>query len=424
MWIRLRFDIATRDLASGMLACCLPLRRESLEQQAEQHWSKVGRSVVCLSVRSGFDLLLSSLRLPRGSEVLMSALTVPDMERIAQHHGLVPVPVDLIRDGCTPALDSLQLAVTSKTRVLVIAHLFGTRVDMDPILDFARRHNLFVIEDCAQAFHGDQYQGHTDTDAALFSFGPIKSATALGGGVIQLKSADLAGRLREIQHSYHEQSRRSYFCRLAKYSVFKLLASRPLLSLIARGCRVLSVDLDRLVSGAARNFPAENLVDHLRQQPSAPLLKMLLRRWRGYDAGRLQQRMKNGQLLAECLEHRGVLDHQASFNNFWVFPILVDDPAGVVALMRSLGFDATSRTRLTVVAPPDDRPELEPLNAAWTLARIVFLPWYPELPPRLLTRMARALSDVSPSPLTMPTQEIVPRRVTHRSPKARSINPT
>ncbi len=409
MWIRLRFDIALRDLASGMLACCLPLRRESLEHQAEQHWSESGRSVVCLSVRSGFDLLLSSLRLPPRSEVLMSALTVPDMERIARHHGLEPVPVDLVKDGCTPSLVSLQRAVTSRSRLLVVAHLFGTRIDMEPIHAFARRHDLFVIEDCAQAYHGDQYRGHADSDAALFSFGPIKTATALGGGVIRLKSAEVANQLREIQHSYHVQSRRSYFCRLARYTVLKMLAARPLLGLIARSCRRLNIDLDALVSGAARNFPTDNLVNHLRRQPSSPLLSMLLRRWRHYDAARLQRRMDQGQLLTECLENRVLLDHrQAVFNNYWVFPVLVDDPAAVVARMRSCGFDASGRTRLTVVAAPTDRPELKPLNSAWTLTRIVFLPWYPEIPSRVLLRMAQVLRPVSPP---RPTRQVERSRV-------------
>ncbi len=85
MWIRLRFDSSARDLAAGMLACCRPLGRDSLEYQAEQHWSESGRAVICLSVRSGFDLLLSALRLPAKSEILMSAVTVPDIVDFKRH---------------------------------------------------------------------------------------------------------------------------------------------------------------------------------------------------------------------------------------------------------------------------------------------------------------------------------------------------
>jgi dTDP-4-amino-4,6-dideoxygalactose transaminase len=394
MWIRLRFDIGSGDILTGMLACCTPLRRQVLEQEAESHWSHDGRAVVCLSVRSGFDLLLSVLRLPPKSEVLLSAVTVPDMQRIVRHHGLVPLPIDLIPDGCTPSLESMQRAVTPSTRVLVIAHLFGTRVNMEAILQVARRHNLFVIEDCAQAYHGSEYRGHPESDASLFSFGPIKTATALGGGVICLQSAQLAQRLRATQHSYDVQSRRSYFVRLAKYALFRTLALRPPIELIARSCRLLGVDLDMLVAGAARNFPSADLLRHLRKQPSAPLLKMLLRRWRGYDPQRLQRRVELGKELEVQLPDPLLLDNrQVTANNYWVFPVLVDDPIGIVNSMRSRGWDATRRSRLCVMAPPANRMDLEPKNATSTMARTVFLPCYPEIPPRVLACMAKLLRE-------------------------------
>lgn len=387
-------DIGTGDLISGMLACCRPSRRDSLERQAEQAWSDHAAAVITLSVRSGFDLILSSLHLPPRSKVLMSALTVPDMERIARHHGLEPLPFDLVRDGCTPSLESLERAITPDTRILVVAHLFGTRVEMDPIIAFARRHHLFVIEDCAQAYDGARYHGHPESDAALFSFGPIKTATALGGGVVRLKSTELSRRVREIQRSYEVQSRRSYFYRLAKYTAFKLLSTRPLLALVLCGCRHLGVDFDALVAGAARNFPTDHLLYHLRRQPSAPLLRMLLRRWRHYDERRLAARVKMGRELVDRLPPEVLLsDWRATFNNYWVFPVLVDDPQGVVALLRQNGLDATARTRLAVVSPPVNRPDLQPLNIAWTLARIVFVPWYPDLPAHVLDRIARVIRD-------------------------------
>ena len=138
MWIRLRLDIAWLDLALGVLACGSARDRCALEQQAERCWSGAGEAVVCLSIRSGFDLLLSSLRLPPRSEVLLSALTVPDMAWIAEHHNLVPVPVDLVENGVTLCLKSLQKAITPTADVLVVAQLFGARTTMEPILQVAR----------------------------------------------------------------------------------------------------------------------------------------------------------------------------------------------------------------------------------------------------------------------------------------------
>src|SRR5438876_3258754 len=85
----------------------------------------------------------TSLALPAGSEVLVSAITIPDMVRIIEAHGLVPVPVDLDPDTLSVDQESLDRAVTPKTRAVLIAHLFGTRQPMEPILKVARQHGLF-----------------------------------------------------------------------------------------------------------------------------------------------------------------------------------------------------------------------------------------------------------------------------------------
>jgi len=79
---------------------------------------------VCLSVRSGFDALLAALALPAGAEVLTSALTIRDMTRIIEAHGLVPVPVDLDMRRLAVRPEDLARAATPRTRAV---NGFGTR---------------------------------------------------------------------------------------------------------------------------------------------------------------------------------------------------------------------------------------------------------------------------------------------------------
>ena len=141
-------------------------------------------------------LLLASLDLPPKSEVLITALTIPDMVRIIKDHDLVPVPLDLDLDTMGPQLDVLRRAITPATKAIVVAHLFGGRVPMEPILALAREHGLLVIEDCAQAYTGSEFRGHAEADASMFSFGPIKTATALGGAVIRVRDDRLLDRMR------------------------------------------------------------------------------------------------------------------------------------------------------------------------------------------------------------------------------------
>src|SRR5262245_21062104 len=82
---RNRPDIGWLDLFYGIGACFWPASRAAAAQRADQAWSPNGNTVVTLSVRSGFDLLLEALDLPAGSEILVSAVTIRDMTRIIEH---------------------------------------------------------------------------------------------------------------------------------------------------------------------------------------------------------------------------------------------------------------------------------------------------------------------------------------------------
>jgi len=187
MWIRKRLDIGWADLACGLMYCAAPLSRRRLAGAIESEWSADGSALVCLSVRSGFDLLLETLDWPDGSEVLISAVTIQDMVRIIEHHGLTAVPVDIDWDSLLPGVEHVRQALTPATRAIVVAHLFGSRTRLNHLAELAAERGLLLIEDCAQAYGGHEYRGDPRADASLFSFGPIKTATALGGAVMVLR---------------------------------------------------------------------------------------------------------------------------------------------------------------------------------------------------------------------------------------------
>src|SRR5215471_15176388 len=162
MWVRKRLDIRWSDLGSALRDCLTRWDGASAAENLEDLWSAHGDAFVCLSVRTGFDLWLQALALPKGSEVLVSAITIRDMVRIIEAHGLVPVPVDIDPDDLSVDLESLIRSITPRTRAILVAHLFGTRQPLDPILSIARKHGLFVAEDCAQAFAGRHFTGHSE----------------------------------------------------------------------------------------------------------------------------------------------------------------------------------------------------------------------------------------------------------------------
>lgn len=148
MWPRKLLDIGWTDLAFGGLQCIFPRENRAQIRKLEEKCGGYDQAMICLSVRTGFDLLLQALRLPAGSEVIMSAITIPDMIAIVRRHGLVPVPLDLEFNTLAPTPRALQSAITTKTRLIVVAHLFGVCVPMAPIVEVAKEHDLFVVEDC------------------------------------------------------------------------------------------------------------------------------------------------------------------------------------------------------------------------------------------------------------------------------------
>lgn len=389
MWIRKRLDIGWTDLAAGLLNCCRPWQRSELQSAVERAWGP--QTLACLSVRSGLDLLLASLRWPPGGEVLVSALTVPDVPRIIREHGLVPIPVDLDAATLGPNLYGLRRAITPATRGLVVAHLMGGRCDLAPFLQTAREHGLFVIEDCAQAFD-HCYRGHPAADASLFSFGTIKTATALGGACLQVRDPQLLCDLRARQAAYPVQRRMTYLRRLLKYALLKGMSGRLASAALIECVRLLGRDYDRTFNGLVRGFGGDDFFPQIRRQPSASLWALLARRLRAYDARRIERRSALGRSLTDRIGGRFVIPGSSQRPHVhWVFPVLLANPPAAIARLREAGFDATQGSSLGVVPPPADRGELTARTAEQILRHTVYLPLYPELTERALTELAEAL---------------------------------
>ncbi|KAJ0410332.1 hypothetical protein P43SY_002664 [Pythium insidiosum] len=282
---RKKLDVTYGDIAAGLFSC-LTLReaqRDEYLQKIAQHWDPTGLSMVTLSVRyiawpTGFDLLLQTLKLPPGSEIICSAITIPDMIYLVRYHGLVPIPVDL--DADTLAMDTSKIrdVVTEKTRAIMIAHVFGTRHPLQEVLELAEELNLMVIEDCAQAFAGMAYTGDRRADVSMFSFGTIKNATAFGGALIRVKNADLLEEMKRRETRYQSRSTSFFIKRLLKYGALHGLSTPALYGVLLHACRSIGADHDKVITSAIRGFSGGDLVALIRHRPSMPLLGLLHRR--------------------------------------------------------------------------------------------------------------------------------------------------
>src|SRR5215204_7631268 len=202
MYARHRLDISVADISLGFLSCCLQLRRKKLEVEVLRLCSLEAEGLVCLSVRIGWDLWLGAQCLRAGDEVLVTAITHPDMVRIIREHDLRAVPVDIDPETLAPRPWLLEAALTPRTRIVLVAHLFGGRMGLGGVAKFARECSLLLVEDCAQAFQGPERMGDPVADVSMYSFGTLKISTALGGAVLRVRDREVLGRMRGIQASY------------------------------------------------------------------------------------------------------------------------------------------------------------------------------------------------------------------------------
>ena len=261
MWVRMRLDIGWLDVLAASAYCGMPGGRAANER-AMSSWSDRDDFLITLSVRSAFDLMLRALQLPRGSEVLLSALTVPDMVRIVEMHGLVPVPVDTDDSGVM-CMESLRNAVSRQSRMVVVAHLFGSSVELGEVRDIVRG-NVMIVEDCAQGFRrvGDSGQSNTrsHSDAAMFSFGPIKTASALGGAVVRISSPELRRRMQDLLRADPVQGRVTLVRRVARFAALKALSGNRASSIFRHCVQCLGYDFDSLANPSSTVHPAASTV--------------------------------------------------------------------------------------------------------------------------------------------------------------------
>jgi dTDP-4-amino-4,6-dideoxygalactose transaminase len=390
---RHRLDIGSRQFMYALAACIWAKDPKRLSARLVGGWSPSGHGIACRSVRSGFHLLLNALELTAGDEVLVSAVTHPDMVRIIEAHGLVAVPVDLDLGTLAPNLDLAEQMVTGKTRAILVAHLFGGRFDMGATVALARRHRLLLWEDCAQAFTGAGDTGDPSADASMYSFGALKTGTALGGALIKMSNRSVLDRMKDQQLSWRTQSRRQYLSTVLKFAAFSIVTRPVAYGALAWFHRATGRDFDRLVNSSVRAFRPGRLLPQLEMQPSAPLLATMSHRLLSFDGRRLRRRAESGAWLAANLP-AGVRSPGAEMetHTHWLFPVLSSEPERLIEACRSAGFDAArGASSVGPVSAPAGRPEAEPHRARAMMASLVFLPAYPELSRRALARLVEAL---------------------------------
>lgn len=162
------------------------------------------------------EIALHSLGLGPGDEVIVTPRTFIASASSAVIQGIIPIFADVDIDSGNITADTIKPMISSRTKAIIVVHLAGWPCDMDPILDLARKHNLKVIEDCAQC-HGATYKGQpcgSFGDIAAWSFCQDKIMTTGGeGGMLTTNNKavwDSAWSFRDHGKSYDEVNKENH----------------------------------------------------------------------------------------------------------------------------------------------------------------------------------------------------------------------
>ncbi len=183
----------------------------------EKEFSSFVGTKYCVGVASGLDALIISLeclKLPKGSDVLVPSNTYIASILAIVKAGLHPVLVEPDIDTYNISVEHMQKKLTPNTKAVLVVHLYGKACQMDRICSFCKEHNLYLVEDCAQA-HGAKFKGKqvgSFGDAGAFSFYPTKNLGALGdGGAICTDNEEFAEMARAWRnYGSHEHYKNKY----------------------------------------------------------------------------------------------------------------------------------------------------------------------------------------------------------------------
>ncbi|HEX6158802.1 MAG TPA: DegT/DnrJ/EryC1/StrS aminotransferase family protein [Thermoanaerobaculia bacterium] len=156
------------------------------------------------------DLAFAALELEPGSEVILPTFTIISCAAAIVRAGLRPVVVDCHPETWNMTAEAIEARITARTRAILVVHIYGLPVDMDPVLALAAKHGLAIVEDAAE-MHGQTYNGRRCGSfgaISTFSFYPNKLVTTGEGGMVVTDDSALAERCRLLRNLAFVPARR------------------------------------------------------------------------------------------------------------------------------------------------------------------------------------------------------------------------
>jgi perosamine synthetase len=192
-------ELLLRVLEEGWISGVSPYVREF--EDIFSSWLGVKHSIATSSGTAALHLALLALGIGPRDEVIVPDLTFASPANMVLAVGAKPVFVDVTRDYWCIDPEKVRRSITSKTKAIIVVHLYGHPAKMDELMEIAEKHGLYIIEDCAEA-HGAEFQGRkvcTFGHIGVFSFYANKVVTTGEGGMVVTNDDEIADRVRLIR---------------------------------------------------------------------------------------------------------------------------------------------------------------------------------------------------------------------------------
>lgn len=182
-------------------------------KEFEDNFAKKVHRAYGIAVANGsvaLDMAIKAINIEAGDEVILPTFTIISCAAAIVRAGAMPVLVDSDLSTWNMDVDQIEEKITSKTKAIMVVHIYGLPVDMEPILTLAKKHNLKIIEDAAE-MHGQTYKNRpcgSFGDISTFSFYPNKHITTGEGGMIVTDDPKIADRLRALRNLCFKPERR------------------------------------------------------------------------------------------------------------------------------------------------------------------------------------------------------------------------
>ena len=202
------FDIKIGDLEKKYINDCLDTSFIGQGPYVKNFEEKFSSFVNCkygtttTSGTTALHLACATLGIKKNDQVLVSSSTNMACAFAIDYCGAIPIPIDIEKDTWQMDVSKIEEKINDNTKAIMVVHLFGHPVDMDPVIELANKYKLKIIEDCAEA-HGVEYKGKkvgSIGDIGTFSFFANKTITCGEGGMVVTNSPELAEKAKSLKN--------------------------------------------------------------------------------------------------------------------------------------------------------------------------------------------------------------------------------